>query len=66
MNPFTVLAWGFVAFTALTQIGLLLLWLDQRRDVRREKMLSNALPRMPTSTTERQSSADTGKLRKSI
>ena len=37
MKPYLLAAWGFVGFTVLTQIGLLLLWLEQRRDVKRKK-----------------------------
>jgi hypothetical protein len=31
MSFFLVLAYAFVGFTALTQLGLLLLWLEERR-----------------------------------
>ena len=37
MKPHVLLALGFVGFTVLTQIWLLLLWLEQRRDVKRKR-----------------------------
>ena len=36
MLMYKALAYGFVVFTALTQLGLFLLWLENRRDQRRE------------------------------
>jgi hypothetical protein len=34
MLLYKILAYGFVGFTALTQVGLLLLWLENRGDER--------------------------------